>query len=334
MAAAHYKNPRIPLSLRIIILLLFGGIGFYGSISVGAQSSARSDGAVKLSIGADGSLQNPAWSPDGTTLLLTRFVGGYNIAPADLLLFGTQTGTTRLFVSGGNENVNLPGSSWNGQTGKIVFSSSRGVHDEIYIIDGNGNSGDEIMLTDRADEMAFEPSLSPDGQYIVFESHPATDDETNGVITTYKVDQSGAYVMLTDPGNDSRQPNWSPDGKKILYQQKNGINWNIWTMNSDGTDKKQITSGRGSSTDASFSPDGTSIVYSGETDLMPSANIFIIPADGGTAVRITTHSGYDGAPSWSPDGSAIAFESAQESDPDNGTGTAIWLITLMVQSVS
>jgi TolB protein len=329
-----YKINQIPRSLRIIILLLFGGIASYGFISASAQSSIRSDGAVKLSISADGSLQNPAWSPDGNRLLLTRFVGGYNRAPADLFLFETDTGTTRLFVSGKNENINLPGSSWNGQTGKIVFSSSRGAHDEIYIIDGNGNNGDEIMLTDRESEMAFEPSLSPNGQHIVFESHPATDDETNGVITTYKVDRSGAYTMLTDPANDSRQPNWSPDGEKILYQQKNGANWNIWTMNSDGTDKKQVTFGAGSFTDASFSPDGTRIVYSGETESMTSANIFVIPAAGGEAVRITNHSGYDGAPSWSPDGLSIAFESAQETDPDNGTGTAIWLIKITVQSVA
>ena len=40
--------------------------------------AARADGARQVVLDIDGSLQNPAWSPDGRSLLITRFQRGYN----------------------------------------------------------------------------------------------------------------------------------------------------------------------------------------------------------------------------------------------------------------
>src|SRR5437016_6303986 len=46
----------------------------------------RADGSMRLLIRLTGSLQNPVWSPDGRTILFTRFRDGYNQGPADLFL--------------------------------------------------------------------------------------------------------------------------------------------------------------------------------------------------------------------------------------------------------
>ena len=172
--------------------------------------------------------------------------------------------------------------------------------------------------------MAYEPSLSPDGQWLVFESH-VLDVEDNGVLTLYKIDGTQPYQTLTDPTEDCRQPNWSPVGDKILYQKFADGQWDIWTMNTDGTNHAKITSGVGDKTDASFSPDGQWIVYS-SGELRPEhANLFVISASGGESAQITFFDGYDGAPSWSPDGGRIAFESFP-GDPDGSSGTTLWVI--------
>src|SRR3990172_3830136 len=42
----------------------------------------REDGARRVNISVEGSLQNPAWSPDSNSLLFTRFGDGYNAGPA------------------------------------------------------------------------------------------------------------------------------------------------------------------------------------------------------------------------------------------------------------
>jgi TolB protein len=230
-------------------------------------------------------------------------------------------------VSDGSANVNLPGSgsTWNGTTRKIVFTSSRVPHDEAWMIGENGPNGSETQITSRPDKAVFEASLSPDGQTIVFESH-GIDVEDNGVIFTYEVDGSGPYTALTDSATDSRQPVWSPAGDKIVFQRRAG-EWDIWTMNTDGSGQTNVTNSAAfDETDPSFSPDGSRIVYSSnEMGGAGIANIFVVPAAGGASTRVTNFSGYDGAPSWSPDGAMIAFESSP-GDPDGSAGTTLWVI--------
>ena len=284
----------------------------------------RADGARRVNIPMDGSLQNPAWSPDSNSLLFTRFRDGYNAEPADLFVVDLSSSSIRALISDGSGNVNLPGSSWNPLTRKIVFSSSREPHDEIYLVDDYGSPGDEARITDRANMVAYEPSLSPDGQWIVFESHEL-DAEDNGTIVKYKVDGTMPYQNLTNPDEDYRQPNWSPTGDKILYQKFSEGQWDIWIMNSNGTNHQKISSGSGDKTDASFSPDGQWIVYSSNQFGLKFANLFITSVSEGNAIRITHYEGYDGAPSWSPDGNKIAFESCPGA-PDNSPGTTLWII--------
>lgn len=296
------------------------------------NTDTRSDGALNLNINAKGSVQNPAWSPESNYIVVTNFLNGYNTSPSDILIFDINNETTVKLISDGSANVNLPGSVWNGIIHKIIFSSSREPHDEIYMIDDNGALGSEEEITERSDKMAYEPSFSPDGQWIVFESH-LLDQEGNGVITKYKTDKTSSYIELTGANDDCRQPNWSPSGDLILFQKYENAQWDIWTIDTLGGNKMKVTSGSGDKTDASFSPDGKYIVYSSNESGEKYANIYIVPSAGGASVRVTKSDSYDGAPSWSPNGKKIIFESSVY-DPEKPTlwtpadpdGTKIWII--------
>jgi len=286
----------------------------------------RSDGAKLLEINIDGSIQNPAFSPDGKSIVFTRFHDKYNKGAASLYIYNLETGVLKTLVSEGGTNVSLPGSVWNDSIKAIVFSSERNDnHDEIFMINENGTTGSEIQLTNRSNKQAFEPSFSPNGDWIVFESHNI-DEEGSGVITKYKVDGSSTYVELTSDSKNSKQPNWSPKGDKILFQQEEDKQWEIWTMDIDGGNKTKITSG-GENTDAVFSQDGNWIIYSSGGDDIKYANIFKIPVTGGTATQITNYKAYDGAPSISPNGLRIAFES-YPGNPERSKGTKIYLLNL------
>ena len=302
------------------------------SSSVEKHCESRADGARRLNIPLSGSLQNPAFSPDGKSVVFTRFRKGYNKGPSDLYIYHLKTGRLKPLVTDGSSNVNLPGSSWHPTLGAIVFSSTRDEHDEIYSISDNGQRGDETPLTHRKHLQAYEPSWSPDGKWVVFESHLI--DQPEGVITKCRVESSAKirgrsekYVDLTDVSEDGRQPNWSPSGNRILYQKKDieSEEWSLWTMNPDGSDKNRITKPGTSCTDAVFSLDGRWILYSGEGDSIKLANLFVIPRAGGTPVQVTRFDGYDGAASVSSDGSMIVFESSR-SDPDGSPGTRLWIL--------
>jgi TolB protein len=320
------RKSKLLLSIMTSLIVLSCGLG--------ENTAKRNDNARMLNINLTGSLQNTAWSPNGDYLLFTRFRNGYNKEPSDLYIVNVETCETVLLVADGSANVNLPGSTWNPTTNMIVFSSSRDPHDEIFIIAADGEPGDEEKITGRADYQAYEPSFSPDGDFIVFESH-VIDVEGDGKIVKKDLGQAptAGFTDLTDPNppadGDCRQPNWSPDGNLILYQRFAGGRWDIWVMNAaDGSGKTQVTTDDGDSTDACFSPDSNEILYSADNGELEYANLYIIPVGGGIPQRLTfNNSGYDGAPSWSRDGTKAAFESCV-GNPDGSSGTTICIIEI------
>lgn len=274
-----------------------------------------------LPIHAIGSLQNPAWSPDGTKIVFTRFRKGYNDGPADVMIFEISTSTVHAIASDGSDNVSQPGSTWNKTTDQIVFSSDRDGHDEVWAIPASGNVHAR-KVTARSGLMAYEPSWSPDGKSVVFESHHV-DEEGHGRIAIRNPD--GAYEFLTSVTADCRQPNWSPRGDFIVYQSQVGKRWELFTFNTTTKTHKVLTGLlSGDKTDATFSPDGARILYSG-TSASGSDGLMTIAIDGGRPSTVDHGPGYYGAASWSPDGQWIAAETSQD-DPDDGPGTKLAIV--------
>ncbi len=69
-------------------------------------------------------------------------------------------------------------------------------------------------------------------------------------------------------------------GNKIVFQSNRDGNWEIYTMNSDGTDLRNITNDPADDTDPSWSPDGTKIVYASTRGGLDEPEIFVINAAG------------------------------------------------------
>lgn len=318
------RNPRIGSQRLGTVRAVRVTLGF--ALAAAGLSGHSTAGAVPVRdvvVEVDGSVQNPAWSPDGSELLVTVWRGGYNIGPADLAIVAAGGGEPRMLVADGWDNVNMPGSSWNAATGQITYSSTEDPHDEIWAIEADG-SGDARRLTIHRESVAYEPTWSPDGDEVVYEVHPI-DVEGEGRIARSPVGPDdaanvAAEVFLTPAAEDCRQPTWAPAGDLVVFQctADRGDSWTLYVSDPDGDDRRRLDTGELDATDASFAPDGRWVVFSGGGEEL--ADLWAVEVDGAGLVQLTSDPGYEGAPSWSPDGSRVAFERS-DGEPDGGATT-------------
>jgi Tol biopolymer transport system component len=101
------------------------------------------------------------------------------------------------------------------------------------------------------------------------------------------------------------------DGRIVFGSDRSGGTHNIFTMKPDGSDLRQLTfltAAEGAALIASWSPDGTRIVFEERNPTATVRQIFVMNADG-TNQHLLVHdpSFIDREPSFSPDGSRIAF---------------------------
>ena len=102
---------------------------------------------------------------------------------------------------------------------------------------------------------------------------------------------------------------YSPNGDRIVWVTDRLGNWTIWSMNSDGSGKKQLTSNDVISGWPSWSPDGKEIAYWSWDVMTNTGDIWKMNADGSGKVKLTTDGSFKGPPMWSPRGDRIAYTS-------------------------
>ena len=92
-------------------------------------------------------------------------------------------------------------------------------------------------------------------------------------------------------------PQYSPDGKRIVFASTRSGAWEIWLCDRDGLNPSQLTPLNGPSAGTPhWSPDGRHIVF----DSRPEGNpdIYTIGIEGGTPRRLTTEPSTEVMPSW------------------------------------
>lgn len=82
----------------------------------------------------------------------------------------------------------------------------------------------------------------------------------------------------------------------------------IYTMNSDGSDVRQLTAAGANSVISDWSPDGSLIAF--DSNRTGAVEIFTMRSDGSEVQQVTDLRGFSGDPSWSPNGRHLVFEHA------------------------
>ena len=208
---------------------------------------------------------------------------------------------------------------------------------DIYRANADGSNLRNITNSPGYDA---EPTIGPDGR-IVFTS------VRDGDMEIYSMEADGSDVRrLTNRVGPDGGPFYNRDGSKIVFRGrtltagpeldrykallKDGM-WQptsleIFVMNRDGSDLRQVTSASAASFAPYFHPDGKRIIFStnitsqqgrGEFDL------YMINVDGTGLERVTYAVGFDGFPMWSPDGKKLVFASNRNATTPGDTNLFI-----------
>lgn len=271
----------------------------------------------------------PAWSPDGRSLLYVRAKGpAGKLEPADV--HGAFVGGElwRADVAGGGhqrvaEDAYNPAFSPDGR--HLAFDASRAGTRRIWVADAAGRN--PRQLTDDASEAVAHvaPAWSPDGSWIAFQNIEKTKFDIRAVEVA-----SGRMTWLTDDLFRDVRPVWSRDGSEVFFSSPRGGGMNLWriAVGSDGTPEgppRQITTGAGQDLHPAVSPDGSRLAFAilaqnGDLWRLPLEPGRWAPAGPAEPLVVTTREENRGAPS--PDGRWVAFNS------DRAGEMNLWLLSL------
>ena len=208
----------------------------------------------------------------------------------------------------------------------IAFMSNRSDwrNGEIYLMNPDGQQIRQLTKHPQYDE---EPAWSLDGKKITFVSFRDL-HKPKGIIFAeiYMMNPDGTNpINLTQsPERADFSSSWSPDGKQIAFTSDEGFKWdgsggsrrNIWVMEADGGNPRNLTNHEALDSSPDWSPDGMQIAFVSNRDgdwefdfWKAPSDIYAMTPDGANLINLTNHLAADGNPAWSPDGMQIAFTS-------------------------
>jgi TolB protein len=250
--------------------------------------------------GARGAFNSPSWSPDGKRMVFHRDVDQawpphHRWVSLDPQFGLMRTGIFPSYAPTGDRFVS------NDQTAGIL-------HNSILIMQADGSG--RTVLFGEADRSALAPSWSRQGDRIAFglgQFFQGIKGPAQADIAVIGADGQG-LKLLTDGKANYAFPDWSGDGRQIVYRQAGAANA-LDILDVETGKSRVLLAGAAHYNFPAWSPTADLIAFTADID--GDYEVYTIRADGTKLTRLTHSPGNDAHNSWSPDGRWIAFTSAR-----------------------
>jgi eukaryotic-like serine/threonine-protein kinase len=239
----------------------------------------------------------PAWSPDGKTLSCGANNSGISGSQMELLTIDAQSGETKSLIA---ERLQWIGkTAWLEDGSGIIypafFSNSQNLTDQIWIASFPG--GQTRLVTNGISGLRGMSITSDSNSFVTLRSSRSTGYWIQSTETPEappeRIKQNFSEISLVPQGMTLL-----PE-KKIVFDSTRNGNSDIWVMNLDGSNSRQLTSDPQADYAPEISPDGKFIIFLSNRD--GAANLWRANTDG-TDVRKVTESPFNLFSSVSTDG--------------------------------
>ncbi len=243
---------------------------------------------TQLTMMADGACQ-PAWSPDGASLLFTSPCHEKREDYANAAIFSMNSDG-----SGVETLISPVGGAYDPDWSEagIAFTRLENGMEALWVAESDGSNQQRLSVGRSRDS---QPSWAPASDRLAL-----MNTSRGGSPTIFWVFDDGSWEG-TNPDQITRdqvatQPDWSPNGDLVTYVA--GLN--IWVEPWDARGFGAVRIGdRGPNDGPGWSPDGRWIVFETWRDAA-NHDIYIMTANGGQPTRITTDPAAEFHPAWRP----------------------------------
>jgi Tol biopolymer transport system component/DNA-binding winged helix-turn-helix (wHTH) protein len=238
----------------------------------------------------------PAFSPDGHRIAFRRISSPH---VTEIYVVAAEGGEPNRITF---DRSFIQGLAWTPDSKSIVFAAHRLGTTGLWRVPAAGGVVEAIPI---AGPMVGSPAVSLERNRLAY-----TQGFLHREILRVELNLSGktkpAVPFISSSWGDGA-PQFSPDGKKVVFYSARSGAAEVWRCNSDGSDPIQLTSLGVLSGSPRWSPDGTKIAF----DSRPGehSQILVVDADGGSPQQITSGNYENSVPNWSRDGKWIYFGS-------------------------